>query len=186
MHPVFQRSQPRREPRMRCGACGGDCGGTCSACPTDGGSYTITDIARLLGNREVVGLTGRCKYNMIHLQNANKAAGLAAGVSGALAPLSGPTIQFGLCVQQIVAVVREVAVPGTIGRMDLSNFMIGNKPQWIQGAVYSTNLFAFNAECSCCLPADCTTVGSIVSMTATNRGANAANVDVYLIGPATG
>lgn len=179
--PAVRRQQqggPARSPRMHAGACNGGC--SCSQCPTNGGTYTINEIARLMG-REVAGLSGRCKYNFIHLTNANKAGIAAAGVE-----VLTENVQFGLCIQQVVVVAREVATPLVEGSGFLTNLMLGNKPQWLLNRPYHVALFHFDAECSCCLPGDCTTVGTLASVTITNDGANLTNYDVYLIGPSTG
>lgn len=139
------------------------------------------DIARLTG-KSVAGMTGRCKYNMLHLTNANRAAGIAAGATEVLREVA----QLGLCMQQVVVVTREVAIPGTEGSFEFQDLKMANRIQWIQGALYHQGLFNFDAECSCCLPGDCTTIGTEVTVSATNRGANAANVDFYIIGPSVG
>lgn len=185
MNPILRRQvnggRSRSAPSsMRCAGCGGNCGGSCSACPTGGGTYTISDIARLLG-KEVAGLSGRCKYNFIHLTNANK-AGIAAAASETLTE----NVQIGLCIQQVVVVAREVATPLVNGSGFLTNLTLANKPQWILNRPYHISLFTFDSECSCCLPGDCTTVGTIASVVVTNDGANLTNYDVYLIGPSTG
>lgn len=182
MMPAAQRRQQMgpgaRSPKMHTGACSGAC--NCNACPSGGGSFTINEIARLMG-REVVGLSGRCKYNFIHLTNTNK-AGLAAAASETVSE----NVQFGLCIQQIVVVAREVATPLVEGSGFLTNLMLGNKPQWLLNRPYHVALFHFDAECSCCLPGDCTTVGTLAQVTITNDGANLTNYDIYLIGPSTG
>lgn len=165
--------------KMHTGACGPGCG--CVGCPTGASDRsTIGDIATLLG-RTVAGVTGRCKYNFIHLTNANKAGIAAAGVETLT-----ENVQFGLCIQQIVVVAREVATPLVSGSFSLTNLMLGNKPQWLLNRPYHSALFTFDSECSCCLPGDCTTVGTLASVTVTNTGANLTNIDVYLIGPAVG
>ena len=176
--PLFDPKAPA--PEMRAGDCAGGC--DCNACPTNGQNVTVMDIANLLGRR-VAGLSGRCKYNVLHLTNANRAAGIAAA---ATETLTIPNAQIGMCVQQIVAVTRDVAVPDTERSFNLSNFNLANEPQWLQNRLYHSALFHFDAECSCCLPGDCTTIGTLVSMVATNTSASAANIDVYLIGPSAG
>lgn len=183
MHPALRRqAQVRPRPTTRTGACNGNCGGTCGVCPPGNGQMTtILDIARLTG-KQVAGLTGNCKYNLLHLTNANRAAGIAAAATEVLTVTS----QIGLCMQQVVVVTREVAIPGTEGFFTFQNLQMGNRPQWIQGRDYHQGLFGFDSECSCCLPGDCTTIGTAVTVSATNRGALAANVDFYIIGPSVG
>lgn len=175
----IQQNAAPRGPKMHTGACSSGC--SCNTCPTGAETTTINDIARLLG-REVAGLSGRCKYNFIHLANTNRAAGLAAAASETVTE----NVQFGLCIQQIVVVAREVATPLVDGSGFLTNLMLGNRLQWLANRPYHISLFNFDAECSCCLPGDCTTVGTLASVTITNDGANASNFDIYLIGPSTG
>lgn len=180
MIPALRRQQQRATPqRTHAGACNGGC--SCNACPKGNGPYTVNDIANLLG-RTVAGMSGRCKYNFVHLANSNKAVGIAAGASETITE----NVQFGLCINQIVATPRQLVLPGVTGTFLLSNLMLGNKPQWLMNRSYHSALFQFDAECSCCLPGDCTTVGTLASITVTNSGALASNIDVYLIGPSTG
>lgn len=170
---------PPRNPQTRTGACDGGC--NCNMCPTGQAPVTINNIAQLLG-REVAGMMGGCKYNFIHLANANQAAGVAAAATEVITE----NVQFGLCIQQVVVVTREVATPLVLGSFTLANLMLGNKPQWLLNRPYHSGLFTFDSECSCCLPGDCTTVGTLASVSVTNTGANATNIDVYLIGPSVG
>lgn len=165
--------------RHKTGGCNGGC--NCDACPTGQGPFTVNQVAELLG-RNVAGLTGRCKYNFIHMTNANRGAGVAALAVETITE----NVQIGLCIQQVVVVPREVAIPGTIGTFTLANLTLANKPQWLLNRVYHSRLFGFNSECSCCLPGDCTTIGTLAAVTVTNIGALAANIDVYLIGPSVG
>jgi len=185
MHAVVRRQQQRAHPeQIRTGACGGNC--NCNACVARNGggmppgqNVTVNQIAELLG-RKVAGMSGSCKYNMIHLTNANRVAGILAGATETITE----NVQIGLCLQQVVIVTREVAIPANEGVFDFQNLMLANKQQWLLNRLYHQGLFNFDAECSCCLPGDCTTIGMLVSITAINRAAVlAANVDVYLIGP---
>lgn len=165
-------------PNMRAGECAGGC--NCNACPGGGAEMSVNEIANLLGRR-VAGLSGRCKYQVLHLTNEDRATGIAPGAT----ELLELNAQVGMCLQQVVVVGRDVAVPDTERSFVLSNLSLANEPQWLNNRLYHSALFRFDAECSCCLPGDCTTIGTLVSISATNTGADDANIDVYLLGPGT-
>lgn len=144
-----------------------------AACPVDcpPGVTSMSQLAAFQ-NRNLAGAQGQCAEIILPLTGSIAIAATTTVLTVASSPV-------GICVNSIVAVQNDGLY------VMWSDLTIRNSPQWIMGELYDEQLFAPDAECSCCLPLDCVDVGASVSVRATVPDAVAGAafpVAIYLIG----